>query len=36
MACVQGINNEDLSLYSLMYRGTHFTEDNEELGAVEK
>lgn len=35
LACVQGINNEDLSLYSIAYRGTHFTEDNEEIGAVE-
>jgi len=34
MACVQGINNEDLSLYTLAYRGTHFTEDNEMLGEV--
>ena len=35
MACVQGINNEDLSLYTLAYRGTHFTEDNQPLGEVE-
>lgn len=36
MACVQGINNEDISLYTLAYRGTHFTEDNEKFGEVEK
>ena len=34
MACVQGINNEDLSLYTLAYRGTHFTEDNDEIGML--
>ena len=36
IACVQGINNEDLSLYTIAYRGTHFTEDNQELGSVVK
>lgn len=32
LGCNQVVLNEDLSMYSLSYRGTHFTQDMEKIG----
>ena len=36
LGCNQVVLNEDISMYSLSYRGTHFTEDMEKIQNKEK
>ena len=34
LGCVMNIPNEDFAMYTLSYRGTHFTEDIKKIGNV--